>query len=222
MDSAAPAYGLWLLVILNSAVFIIFAFSFFKPQTSRDWRSFGAFSAFIVALFVEMYGFPLTIFVLSGWLQTRFPDVNWFSHDAGHLLEMLFGWKASPHFGPFHVLSFVLIGGGFWILSAAWPVLYRAQKAHELATQGVYARVRHPQYVGFILIMFGFLIQWPTLLTLLMFPVLVLMYVRLSLSEERQTEQEFGQAWRDYAARTPRFVPRLSSPGQRPATPNRA
>jgi protein-S-isoprenylcysteine O-methyltransferase Ste14 len=222
MDDAAPAYGLWLLVILNSAVFIIFAFSFCKPQSSRDWRSFGAFSAFIVALFVEMYGFPLTIYVLSGWLQTRFPDVNWLSHDAGHLLEMLFGWEASPHFGPFHVLSFVLIGGGFWILSAAWPVLYRAQKAHELATQGVYARVRHPQYVGFVLIMLGFLFQWPTILTLLMFPVLVFMYVRLALSEERQTEQEFGQEWRHYAARTPRFVPHLGGTGQRPATQNRA
>jgi len=214
MNDAAPAYGLWLLVILNSAVFIIFAFTFFKPRTKRDWRSFGAFSAFIVALFVEMYGFPLTIYVLSGWLQARYPGVNWFSHDAGHLLEMLFGWKASPHFGPFHVLSFVFIGGGFWILSAAWPVLYRAQKAHELAAQGVYARVRHPQYVGFILIMFGFLIQWPTILTLLMFPVLVFMYVRLALSEERQSEQDFGQDWRDYAARTPRFFPRFA--GTRP------
>ena len=222
MNDAAPAYGLWLLVILNSAVFIIFAFTFFKPQTKRDWRSFGAFSAFIVALFVEMYGFPLTIYVLSGWLQARYPGVNWFSHDAGHLLEMLFGWKASPHFGPFHVLSFVFIGGGFWILSAAWPVLYRAQKAHELATQGVYARMRHPQYVGFILIMFGFLIQWPTILTLLMFPVLVFMYVRLALSEERQTEREFGQVWRDYAARTPRFLPRLAGAGRQPATQNRS
>ena len=221
MNYAAPAYGLWLLVILNSAVFIIFAFTFFKPQTKRDWRSFGAFSAFIVALFVEMYGFPLTIYVLSGWLQTRFPGVDWFSHDAGHLLEMLFGWKASPHFGPFHVLSFVFIGGGFWILSAAWPVLYRAQKAHELATQGVYARVRHPQYVGFILIMLGFLIQWPTILTLLMFPVLVFMYVRLALSEERQTEQDFGQKWRDYAARTPRFFPRFAGAGPQQATQNR-
>ena len=220
MNDAAPAYGLWLLVILNSAVFIIFAFTFFKPRTKRDWRSFGAFSAFIVALFVEMYGFPLTIYVLSGWLQARYPGVNWFSHDAGHLLEMLFGWKASPHFGPFHVLSFVFIGGGFWILSAAWPVLYRAQKAHELATQGVYARVRHPQYVGFILIMFGFLIQWPTILTLLMFPVLVFMYVRLARSEERQTEQDFGQDWRDYAARTPRFVPRFTGTGPQQATPN--
>ena len=54
-----PAYGLWSLVILNSLVFIIFAFSFAKPRSSRDWRSLGAFSAFILALFTEMYGFPL-------------------------------------------------------------------------------------------------------------------------------------------------------------------
>ena len=222
MNDAAPAYGLCLLVVLNSDVFIIFALTIFNPHTKRDWSSFGAFSACIVALFVEMSGFPLTIYVLAGWLPARYPGVNWFSHDAGHLLEMLFGWKASPHFGPFHVLSFVFIGGGFWILSAAWPVLYRAQKAHELATQGVYARMRHPQYVGFILIMFGFLIQWPTILTLLMFPVLVFMYVRLARSEERQTEQDFGQDWRDYAARTPRFFPRFAGAGSQQATQNRS
>ena len=210
MDSEAPAYGLWLLVVVNSAVFILFAYSFFKPKTKRDWRSFSAFSAFLVALFAEMYGFPLTIYFLSGWLQSRFPAVNWFSHDAGHLLEMLFGWEANPHFGPFHVLSFVLIGGGFWLIAAAWRVLYTAQARHELATGGPYASIRHPQYVGFILVMLGFLVQWPTILTLAMFPILVWMYVRLARSEEREVAAEFGDAYRRYADRVPAFVPRLS------------
>jgi methanethiol S-methyltransferase len=211
MSDSTPAYGLWMLVIINSAVFIIFAFSFFKPQTKRDWRSFGAFSAFIVALFTEMYGFPLTIYFLSGWLQSRYPNVDWFSHDAGHFLEMLFGWKANPHFGPFHLLSFAFIGGGFILISNAWSGLYEAQRRGELATTGPYARMRHPQYAGFILVMFGFLLQWPTLLTLVMFPVLVWMYVRLARSEEHEVEAEFGETYRAYAQRVPAFFPLLSS-----------
>ncbi len=157
-----PAYGLWSLVIINAAVFIIFAFSFTKPRTARDWRSFGAFSAFVVALFAEMYGFPLTIYLLSGWLSSRYPGVDLFSHNAGHLWETLFGWKGNPHFDPLHILSNVLIFGGFILLSSAWRVLYAAQREHKLATNGLYAHVRHPQYVGFVLIMLGFLLQWPS------------------------------------------------------------
>jgi protein-S-isoprenylcysteine O-methyltransferase Ste14 len=194
---------------VNSAVFILFAFSFVRPRTRRDWRSFGAFSAFLVALFAEMYGFPLTIFLLSGWLQTRFPGVDWMSHDAGHLLEMLLGWEANPHFGPFHLLSFGFIGGGFWLLAAAWRVLYDAMRRGALATTGPYASVRHPQYVGFILIMFGFLLQWPTLLTLLMFPALTAMYLRLARREEQEVRAQFGAEYDRYAARTPQFFPRL-------------
>jgi len=208
-NTAAPAYGLWTLVIINSLVFIIFAFSFAKPQSSRDWRSFGAFSAFLVALFTEMYGYPLTIYLLSGWLGSRFPGVDFLSHDAGHLLEVMFGWRANPHFGPFHVLSFAFIGGGFWLLSSAWRVLYANQQQGTLATTGAYARVRHPQYVGFVLILFGFLLQWPTVLTLAMFPVLVFMYVRLARTEEREAERVFGAQWTSYAAQTPRFMPRF-------------
>ena len=209
--NGAPAYGLWPLVIINSLVFIIFAFSFTKPRTARDWRSFGAFSAFIVALFSEMYGFPLTIYLLSGWLQSRYPGVDFFSHDAGHLLEVLFGWRANPHFGPFHLLSFVFIGGGFVLLSNAWRVLYAAQRSHTLATTGPYAKIRHPQYAAFVLIMLGFLFQWPTLLTLVMFPVLVYMYVILARREEREVAAEFGDEYARYAADTPAFFPRRAA-----------
>ena len=102
-------YGLWSLVLINSVFFILFAASFFKPQSKQDWRTLGMFSAFVVALFTEMYGFPLTIYLLSGWLTERFPGINWLSHDAGHLPEMLFGWKGNPHFGPFHLLSSIFI-----------------------------------------------------------------------------------------------------------------
>jgi protein-S-isoprenylcysteine O-methyltransferase Ste14 len=124
---------------------------------------------------------------------------------------MLLGWKVNPHFGPFHLVSFGLVGGGFILISNAWSVLYEAQRRGELATTGPYAHVRHPQYVGFILVLFGFLLQWSTLLTLAMFPVLVWMYVRLARSEEREAEAEFGETYRAYARRVPAFLPRLSS-----------
>lgn len=209
MVSDSPAYGLWLLVIINSAVFIIFAFSFARPRTKRDWRSFGAFSAFLVALFTEMYGFPLTIYLLSGWLGSRYPGIDPFSHANGHLWEVLLGWEGNPHLNPLHIFSNVVIAAGFILLSASWNVLYRAQREERLATTGPYARVRHPQYGGFVLIMVGFLMQWPTLITLVMFPVLVAMYVRLARREEREVREEFGQEYDRYAAVVPAFFPRL-------------
>ena len=212
MTDPAPAYGLWSLVIINSLVFIIFAFSFAKPQTSRDWRSFGAFSAFLVALFTEMYGFPITIYLLYGWLGSRYPEVDFLSHDAGHLLEVwlgeLAGWNVNPHFGPFHVASYVLIFSGFILLAKSWGILYEAQRRQELATSGPYAHLRHPQYLAFIMIMSGFLLQWPTLVTLVMFPILVTMYVRLARREEREVAAAFGEEYARYAERTPAFVPR--------------
>ena len=209
--SDTPAYGLWSLAIINSLVFIIFALSFAKPQNARDWRSFGAFSAFIVALFTEMYGFPLTIYVLSGWLASRFPGVDFLTHDAGHLLEMIFGWRSNPHLGPFHIASNVLIFAGFILLAKSWKILYEAQRTQVVATTGPYAHVRHPQYIGFVAILFGFLLQWPTLLTLAMFPILVLMYARLAVFEEREMLARFGDAYATYAKRTPRFVPQLGA-----------
>ncbi len=210
MKHDASSYGLWALVLINSAVFILFAFSFTKPATRRDWRSFGAFSAFIVALFAEMYGFPLTIYLLSGWLQTRYPKLNLYSHESGHLWNTLLGFKGDPHLNPIHILSNLLILAGFLILYSAWKVLYAAQRERRLATTGPYAHVRHPQYIGFITILAGFLVQWPTLLTLLMFPILVTMYVKLARREEKEAKTFFGTEWDAYSARTPPFLPRFT------------
>lgn len=211
-------YGLWSLVVVNSAIFIVFAFSFFRPRTARDWKALGAFSSFVLALMVEMYGIPLTIYLLSGWLGSRFESLT-LTHDGGHLWSELIGWEGDPHVSPFHLASYMVIGAGFWAIAAAWPVLLRAAREGKLADSGLYARVRHPQYAGFLAIMVGFLLQWPTIPTLVMFPILVVVYRRLAIAEEKVVAARFGAAWNDYARRTPRFVPRLASvPADRPPT----
>jgi protein-S-isoprenylcysteine O-methyltransferase Ste14 len=200
VNHESSAYGLWSLVIINSLVFIAFAFSFTRPHTSRDWRSFGAFGAFIVALFTEMYGFPLTIYLLSGWLGKHYPAVNFYSHDAGHLWHTLLGLKGDPHFDPVHLSSMVFIFGGFILLSTAWRVLYAAQRSGTLATTGPYARLR------------------PTLPTLAMFPILVFMYVRLAKREEQEAREQFGQQYESYAKVTPAFIPKLGRTPERGAS----
>ena len=209
MSHDAPAYGLWMLVVFNSVIFIMFAFSFFKPQTPRDWRTFGAFSAFIVALFVEMYGFPFTIYLMSGWLQTNFPKLDLLSHDAGHMGSALLGETGNPHFGVLHIASCLFLGFGFYLLSSAWNALYQAQRNKTLAVAGPYARIGHPQYVAFVLILPGFVLERPTLPTLLMFPILLVMHWRLANTEEAEMRKHFGAVHDSYAARTPRFMSAL-------------
>lgn len=202
-----PAYGLWGLVALNSLVFILFALGFAWPTKARDWRSFGAFAAFIVALFAEMYGFPLTIYFLSGWLQSRYPGLDPFSHEAGHLWQTMFGVRGDPHFTWLHIASNVLILAALVLLGVSWWILYQAQRRGRVATRGPYVLIQHPQYVAFVAIMIGFLLQWPTLLTLAMFPVLAAMYGYLAGKEEADMEARYGEEYRRYALRTPRFIP---------------
>ena len=155
-----------------------------------------------------MYGFPLTIYRLSGWLQAHYPKINLVSHDAVHLWWTLTGQHGNPHTDAVHMVSLAFIAGRFWLLSAAWRVLHHAQGRGAKACTGIHARIRHPQYVAFELIMFGFLLQWPTVLTVLMFPVLTVMYVRLSLTEEKDSARTFGAGWQAYSAATLRFLPR--------------
>lgn len=202
------AYGNWLMVLINIILFLYFLKTVFKPKTKTDWRSYRALGAFFVALFAEMYGFPLTIYLMTSFFGNRFLNLD-FSHNNGHILNTIFGIKGDPHFSPFHIVSYALIFGGFLLIAKSWEVLYKAQKEDKLATTGAYHFIRHPQYLGFILIIAGFLFQWPTLITLFMAPILIIRYIRLGKEEEKAVAKKFGHEYALYKNETPAYIPSL-------------
>ena len=200
-------YGWWPLVALHVGLVLAFVLGYLRPARPREWRSFGVVGAFFVALYTEMYGFPLTIYLLTALLgRAPFPDP--FAHNSGNLIASLLGlgevWATL-----FMFLGGVIIVAAVVIVSASWKRIHEAED--ELITDGPYAVVRHPQYAGLMLGVLGALVQWPTLLTLLMAPVLVLTYYRLARREERELEQKFGDEYAAYRARTPMLLPRWSA-----------
>jgi len=197
-------YGNWFLVFFNIVLFLYFIKAAFRPRTKTDWTTYRTFGAFIVALFAEMYGFPLTIYLLTSYFGSNFLGLD-FTHNSGHLLNDFLGIKGDPHFTLIHILSNVFVVGGLILLSSAWNVLYQASRKNILATTGAYRYMRHPQYFAFILVIVGFLLQWPTLVTLLMAPILIVRYVMLAKSEEKQMINKFGQVYREYRNITPGF-----------------
>ena len=200
-------YGNWLLVLVNIGIFLYFIKSAFKPRTKTDWKTYKIFGAFIVALFAEMYGFPLTVYLLTSFFGNRL-GLD-FTHDNGHILNTLLGLKGNPHFNILHLTSYALIIGGLILLGKAWEVLYEAQRQHSLAVSSVYKYIRHPQYLAFIMIIFGFLIQWPTLITLIMAPILIVRYIRLGQLEEKWMLKKYKKAYEVYKRDTPGYFPSI-------------
>jgi len=203
-------YGFWHKVFINIVVMLVFAISFIRPKRKVEWKSFGIFSAFIIALFIEMFGFPLTIFMLVSIMGEYYPSLNPFSHSAGHLLLTFFGLEHSmTAFKIIHLVSNGLTYLGLIIISIGWWKVFRAARKGGLATEGIYRFIRHPQYLGIYLIIIGLLIQWPTVVTLVMAPVLFFTYRRLAMKEEKEMEDAFGDKWEAYRRDTPAFLPRL-------------
>ena len=198
------AYGMWVVAAFNIGIFLFFILSFLKPRGSQEWRSMGVVTAFLVALFAEMYGFPLTIYLLTGWLGDAYPALQPFSHKFGHLWVVVFG-GSDIAWAIVMGLSLVLMVMGYLLLSKGWTQIHAARGG--LVTDGIYAYARHPQYTGLFLVIIGFLVQWPTLLTVIMAPILLLAYVHLARVEENRSIAEFGEAYQDYARRTPAFFP---------------
>lgn len=198
-------YGMWVVVAINAALFIGFVASYLAPAGRREWRSLGALTAFIIALFTEMYGFPLTIYLLSLYLG-RLPFADPFAHASGNLWVSLF---LTPDWSVvFMALGFLPILVGGTLVTMGWERIHRAKG--DLVTDGIYATIRHPQYAGLFLAILGSLIWWPSAITMLMAPVLLWNYYRLARREERELEAQFGEAYRQYRERVPAFVPRLS------------
>lgn len=202
------AYGLWGSVVFNILMFGGFVFLVFKPQSKKDWRTLGAFTSFLVALFAEMFGFPLTIYILTSILGNRYPVLDPFTHINGHLWVAIAGGSTMVY-SILHPLSNILIFAGIAIIGKGWKGIHGGNG--NLITDGIYKYVRHPQYSGFMIIILGFLIQWPTIITLIMAPVLTIMYIKLSKNEESVMIEEFGGKYLEYMNIVPRFVPSLKT-----------
>lgn len=208
IDTSGFAYGFWTTVLFSVLITLFLVFSFVKPKNKFEWRTMGVFIGFIVALFTEMYGIPLTIYFLTGWLGSAYPVVDPFSHSSGHLVLVFLGLSANAWaMGILHIITNAIIFFGFYIVYKGWKHIHAA-KDDELITNGIYQQIRHPQYIGMWLITVGFLIQWPTIIILLMWPVLMLLYYSLAKREEKTLHEKFGKKFDHYKQNVPAYFPR--------------
>lgn len=198
-----PNAGMWPFAIIMIVVVSWVVYRYLAPKGWREWSRAGLLQAFIIALYAEMYGFPLTIYLLTAFFRI---DIPW-RHESGHLWATLLGFGAVGDMVEM-LIGLVFIMAGISLLIAGWREVYHAHRAGGLATDRVYAAVRHPQYLGIFLALLGQLIHWPTIPTLVLSPVIVWAYVRLAWREEREMVDRFGEQYRAYQRRVPMFWPR--------------
>lgn len=194
--------GAWIVAIVVIGLVSWMLYRYLAPKTWREWASAGLVQAFIIALYAEMYGFPLTIYLL----------VRFFGLDRGHLNANL--WSSLVGVGETGMLISMLVGYAFVIVGIGlfmqgWRQVYVARQERRLARGGLYDLVRHPQYTGLFLALFGEgVVHWPTFFSVAVFPVIVLAYALLARREERQMVARFGDEYRAYQREVPMFIPR--------------
>jgi len=204
-QESIPLGGHWALTLIMIVIGLWIVFKYLAPKSWKEWRNVGVLQAFIVALYVEMYGFPLTIYLLTAFLGL---DIPWL-HIKGHLWATLFGLgETGAMIEMFIGLGIVVLG--IPLIFRGWYLVYRAQQEDRLVTEGVYSYMRHPQYTGIYLALFGQLVHWPTLPTLVLFPLIVWLYYHLARKEEKALLEKFGKEYKLYQQRTPMFFPKLT------------
>jgi protein-S-isoprenylcysteine O-methyltransferase Ste14 len=199
-------YGNWTTVFIATAVFLSFVFFLTRPRRPREWQGAGLTSAFFISLFTEMFGIPLTIYLIAPLLGV---DASRFGMHESHLWAYLISragnvsMRAALRF--IMILSAGLLLLGFTLIAVGWKEVYRG--AGQLVSDGIYSKIRHPQYLGLIVIILACLIQWPTILTIILAPFLIFRYVSLAQEEDRDLEARFGNEFERYRRRVPGLLP---------------
>lgn len=197
--------GTWGLAVIVAVIASWLLYRYLAPQSWKEWTRAGVVQAFIIAFYAEMYGFPLTIYFLARFFGL---DATW--AEGGNLWTQLFGTPVAHIVAM--AMGYAIVFGGASLVADGWRRVHRARREDRLVTDGVYARMRHPQYTGLFLIVFGEgIVHWPTIVSVIAFPVIVLAYTILARKEERQMLEKFGERYRAYQRRVPMFVPRLST-----------
>jgi len=200
-------FGDWLLVFINILLFSLFALFSVRTSGKKDWKSFGVYEAFIVSLFTEMYGIPLTIYFLSSLCGLPLTADPVHGHLLAALLALAGVWDLETGVTVVMVISSLMLFAAFYLVIVGWLQVFKSKGT--LVTDGLYGAVRHPQYLGIIIATTAFLIQWPTILTVAMWPFLIYAYYTQALKEEREMEEKFGEKYRLYKQRVPMLIPRL-------------
>ena len=195
--------GMWGLAVIVIVIASWLLYRYLAPQSWKEWTRAGVVQAFIIAFYAEMYGFPLTIYFLARYFGL---DLEW--GDGGNLWAQLFGTEMAHIVAM--VIGYAIVFSGATLVADGWRRIHRARREEKLMTDGVYARVRHPQYTGLFLIVFGEgIVHWPTIVSVAAFPIIVFAYTMLARREERQMLEKFGDEYREYQRRVPMFIPRF-------------
>lgn len=204
--AASGGWGAWWLAALMIVISSWVLYRYVAPKGWREWSGAGLIQAFIIALYAEMYGFPVTIYVLTTVFGLKIP---WL-HPSGHLWATLLGFGYVGDVVEM-LIGFAFVFLGISLLIEGWREIYQGQRQNRLAMGRLYSVIRHPQYTGIFLALFGQLIHWPTIPTLALFPFIVWIYVRLARKEERAMAERFGGIYLAYMRQVPMFFPRLGN-----------
>ena len=193
--------GMWGLAAIVIVVVSWIMYRYLAPSSWKEWTRAGVLQAFVIAFYAEMYGFPLTIYFLARFFGL---DLVW--AEGGNLWAQIFGTPIAHIVAM--LLGYTFVFSGATLVADGWRRVHRARREKKLMTDGVYARIRHPQYTGLFLIVFGEgVVHWPTIVSVAAFPIVVLSYTLLARREEQQMLAQFGDEYRDYQRRVPMFIP---------------